>query len=253
MTKVILNGCCGRMGKTISELTKLSTNVEITAGIDKYISDVEGSFPIFNDILNCDVFSDVVLDFSSPKSLPSLSKYCLTNKIPLVLCTTGYNEEELKEIRELSNKIPVFNSGNMSVGINLISSILKKITPLLFDSYDIEIIEKHHNQKIDAPSGTALLLANSVKSSLESDINYVNGRDGLRKREKNEIGIHAVRGGSIVGEHEVIFAGVGEIIELKHTALSREVFAVGALKACEYIHGKPAGLYNMDNIIGEVL
>lgn len=250
MVRIILNGCSGRMGKAVAELAKSNENVEVAAGIDKYMPEGPASFPIFDEISKCSVEADVVLDFSSPKSLPALAEFCRRKKLPLVLCTTGYNEEEVRLIKELSTEIAVFQSGNMSVGINLISSILKKISPILFRDYDIEIIEKHHNQKVDSPSGTALLLANSIKGSLDTDVDYVCGREGLHKRDKNEIGIHSIRGGSIVGEHEVIFAGKGEIIEFKHTALSREVFAVGALRACEYMYKKEAGFYNMDNVIG---
>ncbi|MDP4088101.1 MAG: 4-hydroxy-tetrahydrodipicolinate reductase [Bacillota bacterium] len=249
MIKVILNGCSGRMGKIIAEVAKAGETIEIAAGVDKFIPETGTSFPVFDDISKCSVEADVVLDFSSPKSLPQLAEFCRCRKMPLVLCTTGYNTEEAEFIKKLGSEIAVFRSGNMSVGINLISSILRKISPILFDGYDIEIIEKHHNQKIDAPSGTALMLADSIKSSLEDEVSYVHGREGLRKREKSEIGIHAVRGGSIVGEHEIIFAGRGEIIELKHTALSREVFAVGALKACEFIASKTSGLFNMDDVL----
>ncbi|WP_163194397.1 4-hydroxy-tetrahydrodipicolinate reductase [Clostridium thermarum] len=249
MIKIILNGCNGRMGKTISELAKSYDTVKIVAGIDKFLKETNSYFPTYDDINKYQGECDVVLDFSSPKSLPSLSQYCLEKKLPLVLCTTGYSEDEYKAIKELSTKIPVFNSGNMSLGINILSSILKKISPLLFKGFDIEIIEKHHNQKVDSPSGTALMLANAIKSSLEDQVEYVHGREGLKKREKNEIGIHAVRGGSIVGEHEVIFAGIGETIVLKHTALSRDVFASGALRACEFMCGKVPGIYTMDDVI----
>ena len=249
MIKIILNGCNGRMGKTITELAKEYSNLQIVAGIDKYLVAETKPFPTYKEISDYTGDCDVVLDFSSPKSLPSLIKYCRARKIPLVLCTTGYNEEEINEIEALSKDLAVFRSGNMSLGINIISNVLKKISPILFRDYDIEIIEKHHNQKVDSPSGTALLLADSIKSSLKDEVKYVHGREGLKKREKNEIGIHAIRGGAIVGEHEVIFAGKGEIIELKHTALSRDVFAAGALKACEYMAGKGPGLYNMDNVI----
>lgn len=249
MIKIVLNGCNGRMGKTISELAKGYSNLQIVAGIDKFLDGETKTFPVYNELTDFTGDCDVVLDFSSPKSLPNLRKYCKERNLPLVLCTTGYNEEELEEIEALSKELAVFRSGNMSLGINILSNVLKKISPVLFKDYDIEIIEKHHNQKVDSPSGTALLLADSIKSSLKEDVNYVYGREGLKKRDKEEIGIHAIRGGSIVGEHEIIFAGKGETIELKHTALSREVFASGALRACEYMAGKGPGLYNMDNVI----
>ena len=168
-----------------------------------------------------------------------------------VICSTGYSQEDLDLINEKSKTLPLFKSANMSLGINLINSLLKKVTPLLYGNYDIEIIEKHHNQKLDSPSGTALLLADTIKDSISEETHYVHGRDCHKKREKNEIGVHAVRGGSIVGDHDVIFAGTGEVIELSHKAISRDVFAIGALKACEYMASiKDAGLYNMDDVLG---
>jgi 4-hydroxy-tetrahydrodipicolinate reductase len=169
----------------------------------------------------------------------------------VVVATTGHTEDELEMIKNASAKIPVFKTANMSLGINLINSLLRKITPLLYGNYDIEIIEKHHNQKLDSPSGTALLLADTIKDSIKEETYYVYGRDGHKKRDNNEIGIHAVRGGSIVGDHDVIFAGTGEVIELTHKAISRDVFAIGALKACEYMATvTDAGLYNMDDVLG---
>lgn len=254
MTKIILNGACGKMGKVISQSSKNFSNLQIVAGIDKF-NDGTLEYPIFKSIDECNVEADVVLDFSRPEALDSLLNYCKDKGLPIVLCTTGYSEEQRNAIKAASNEIPVFNSANMSIGINLINNILKDISAILYENYDIEIVEKHHNQKVDSPSGTALLLANTIKNSISSETVFKNGRDGIAKREKNEIGIHAIRGGSIVGEHEIIFAGPGEIIELKHTALSREVFALGALKACEYMAGKEIGFYNMNNVIkgsGEV-
>ena len=168
-----------------------------------------------------------------------------------MLCSTGYTDKDLNYIKDASTTLPIFKSANMSLGVNLINSLLKKITPLLYGNYDIEIIEKHHNQKVDAPSGTALLLADSIRDSIKEETNYINGRHGQKKREKNEIGIHAIRGGSIVGDHDVIFAGTGEVIELSHKAISRDVFAIGSLKACEYMSNiTTAGLYNMEDVLG---
>lgn len=248
MNKVILNGCSGKMGKMISHSVTNFEELSIVAGIDKF-KDESLKYPIFKNISQCDIDADVVLDFSRPDALDSLLSYCKNNKLPLVLCTTGYSEEQLSKIDEYSKIIPIFHSANMSIGINLINNILKDISAMLYENYDIEIIEKHHNQKVDAPSGTALLLGDTIKNSIKEETVFNKGRNGIKKREKNEIGIHAIRGGSIVGEHEVIFAGSGEIIELKHTALSREVFAIGALKACEYMKGKNNGLYTMDDVI----
>lgn len=249
MIRIILNGCNGRMGKTITETLSGNENMKITVGIDKGTSMKSEHTNIFSSITEVTSEADVILDFSSPESLDALLEYATVKKLPLVLCTTGYTELQYELIRKTSSVIPIFHSGNMSLGINILNAVLRNITPVLFGDYDIEIIEKHHNQKIDAPSGTALLLANTIKTSIDEKTDFIYGREGLKKREKTDIGIHAVRGGSIVGEHEVIFAGKGEIIELKHTALSREVFAVGAVKACQFIVGKDPGLYNMDDVL----
>ncbi len=250
MVKVLLNGCCGKMGQIIVESSKSFSNIEIVAGIDKYPSD-KNEFKIFNNVNEVDVDYDVLIDFSRPEALEDLLKLSISKKKPLILCSTGYSEEDLKIISEKSKIIPIFKSANMSLGINLINSLLKKISPILYGNYDIEIIEKHHNQKVDSPSGTAVLLADTIKDSLPTEIKYVYGREGFSKRENNEIGIHAVRGGSIVGDHDVIFAGSGEIIELSHKALSREVFAVGALKAAEYMSKiTEASIYNMEDVLG---
>ena len=248
MIKVILNGCSGKMGKMVVESSSQFPNLEIIAGIDKFPSDT--NFPIFKSIEDVNVEYDVLLDFSRAEALGDLLALTEKTKKPLVICSTGYSAEDLALIKEKSATLPLFRSANMSLGINLLNSLLKKVAPLLYGNYDIEIVEKHHNQKVDAPSGTALLLADTIKDSLDEETVYVNGRDGQAKREKNEIGIHAVRGGSIIGDHEVIFAGSGEVIELTHKAISREVFAVGALKACEFMGTvTKAGLYNMDDVI----
>jgi 4-hydroxy-tetrahydrodipicolinate reductase len=249
MIKVVLNGCFGKMGKAISTLSKDFPNLSIVAGIDKFKDPNFNEYPVFESIDMCNVTADVILDFSRPDSLKDLLTFCKANKLPIVICTTGFSEEELELIKETSKVIPVFHSANMSIGINIINSVLKQISGFLFQNYDIEIIEKHHNQKVDSPSGTALLLANTIKNAIPEETEFVNGREGIAKRDPKEIGIHAIRGGSIVGEHEVIFAGQGEVIELKHTALSREVFAVGSLKACQYMYNKPAGLYDMNDVV----
>ena len=247
MIRMLLNGCNGKMGKVISAMAKESATISIVAGVDRNSSDL--SYPCYGSILECDLDIDVILDFSRPDSLDSLCEYSKEKNIPIIFCTTGYSPEQLSKINSLSSEIPVFHSANMSIGINIVNNILKGISNMLYKDFDIEIIEKHHNQKVDAPSGTALLLANTIKDSIEDETVFIKGRDGLSKRQPNEIGIHAVRGGNIVGDHEVIFAGKGECIEIKHTAISRDVFAIGALKACEYIYGKDKGLYNMDDVV----
>ncbi|MDT8716535.1 4-hydroxy-tetrahydrodipicolinate reductase [Clostridium sp. 19966] len=247
MINIILNGCNGRMGKAVSDTIKTYENMKIAVGIDRFPG--ENGYVILDNINDFNGEADVILDFSNVSSLSKLIAFAKGKNLPLVLCTTGYSSEDLKLIEESSKEIAIFRSANMSIGINILNSLLKKVSPLLYGDFDIEIIEKHHNQKLDAPSGTALLLADTIRDSLDETTNYVNGRSGMKKREKNDIGIHAVRGGSIVGEHEVLFAGKGETIELTHTALSREVFAVGALKACEFMKDKITGLYSMDDVI----
>lgn len=250
MIKVVLNGCCGKMGKVIIQSLKNFPNIDIVAGIDKYPTN-DCYFKVFNKARDLDINYDVLLDFSRPEALKDILDLSFKNNKPIILCSTGYSEEDLLLITEKSNNIPIFRSANMSLGINLLNSLLKKIVPSLYENYDIEVVEKHHNQKVDSPSGTALLLADTIKSVIPKETVYIYGRSGGNKREKNEIGIHAIRGGSIVGDHEIIFAGAGEIIELSHKAISREVFAVGALKACEYMSKiTKAGLYNMDDALG---
>lgn len=248
MVQILLNGCCGKMGNVVAESISQFPDLNIVAGIDKYPCD--NKFPVFTSLSNINIHYDVLLDFSRPIALEGLITLSEKTKKPLILCTTGYSSNDLDLINDKSSIIPIFKSANMSYGINLINVLLKKITPLLYDNYDIEIIEKHHNQKVDSPSGTALLLGNTISNSIDSKTNFIYGREGKNKRKKDEIGIHAVRGGSIVGDHEIIFAGTGEIIELSHKAISREVFAIGALKACEYMSKiKVPGLYNMESML----
>ncbi|MFA6941599.1 MAG: 4-hydroxy-tetrahydrodipicolinate reductase [Clostridiaceae bacterium] len=247
MTNVIIVGANGKMGKTIRKLAGGRDDIKIAAGVDR-ISE-EGEINIYESIDQVKEDFDVVLDFSRPSSLPSLLEFCSLNNKPLILCTTGYTFQELEKIQEASSKFPVFRSANMSIGINVVNNVLKNISKFLYNEFDIEIIEKHHNQKADAPSGTAILLADTIKKAISQDINYTYGREGNSKRNKNEIGIHAVRGGNIVGEHTVIFAGNSETIEVKHSALSRDVFGVGALLACNFMKGKEKGFYSMDDLI----
>lgn len=248
MIQILLNGCCGKMGKVITDVISQFPDLNIIAGVDKYPCDTQ--FPVFTSLSNINTTYDVLLDFSRPTSLESLILLSEKTKKPLILCTTGYSSSDLDLIKEKADIIPIFKSANMSYGINLINILLKKITPLLYDNYDIEIIEKHHNQKVDSPSGTALLLANTISNSIDTKTNFVYGRYGKNKRKKEEIALHAIRGGSIVGDHEIIFAGTGEVIELTHKAISREVFAIGALKACEYMSKITSpGLYDMESML----
>lgn len=247
MVRIILSGCNGKMGKVISVLASNIPELSIVAGVDKNTE--QSTYPIFSNIADCNVDADVILDFSRPDAADSLIKYAKEKNIGVVLCTTGYTDDQLIKINEASKEIPMFRSSNMSIGVNVINNVLKNISALLYKNFDIEIIEKHHNQKVDAPSGTALLLANTIKNAIPEETIFVHGRDGIAKRNHKEIGVHAVRGGSIVGDHEVIFAGQGEVIEISHYAISREVFAMGALKACEFMKGKEKGLYSMDDVV----
>ncbi len=250
MVKVLLSGCRGKMGTTITNIAKTKfDNVEIVAGFDR-IDSTDGEFPVFSDINKCDVDFDVIIDFSRAAALKTLVDFATAKNKPLILCSTGYTKEDLELIDETSKKIPLFRSANMSIGINVVNNLLKKIAPLLYENFDIEIIEKHHNQKVDAPSGTALLLAHSIQDSIESNTELIYGREGTHKREKEEICVHTVRGGGIIGDHDVIFAGDGEVIEINHKAISRDVFAIGALKAGEFMANiTKAGLYNMDDVL----
>ena len=239
------------MGREISELCKSDKEISIIAGIDKV--DLKSEFPVYNNIKDAKEEPDVVLDFSRPDSLEALLAYSTEKNIPLVLCTTGYSEEQLGAIAKASKQVAIFRSANMSLGINVLNRVLKMVTSVLYEGFDIEIIEKHHNQKVDAPSGTALMLADTIKASIPEEVSYVYGREGIKKREHNEIGIHAIRGGNIAGEHQVIFAGQDEIIELTHIATSRNVFALGALKACKFICGKTPNMYNMDDVLDKLI
>lgn len=253
MVRILLNGCCGKMGTVISSLVEKYPTLSIVCGIDKFCNS-QRSYPVFKSFEECNVKYDVILDFSRPDALGDILKFASSSQTPVVLCSTGYTAEDLSLIAQASAVIPVFRSGNMSLGINLINILLRKISPILYNNFDIEIIEKHHNQKVDAPSGTAVMLADSIKNSLKEETLFVHGRNGIAKRQKKEIGIHAIRGGGIIGDHDVIFAGDGEVIELSHKAISREVFAVGALKACEFMASvKTPGNYDMEDVINLIL
>ncbi|HIY63896.1 MAG TPA: 4-hydroxy-tetrahydrodipicolinate reductase [Candidatus Mediterraneibacter stercoripullorum] len=251
MIKIIMHGCNGKMGKMITELVKNDDAAEITAGVDTY-TEVPNNYPVFDSIEKCDVEADVVIDFSTAKAMDGLLDYCEEKKLPVVLCTTGLSDEQLARVNEISKKIPILKSANMSLGINLLLKLLKDAARVLAPAgFDIELVEKHHNQKLDAPSGTALALADSVNDALGGEYTYIYDRSQVRKkRDSKEIGISAVRGGTIVGEHEVIFAGTDEVIEFKHTAYSRSVFGKGAIEAAKFLAGKEAGMYDMSDVIG---
>ncbi len=253
MTNIILSGANGKMGRVITRLASEDKDCKIVAGID--ISDFgENDYPVFKDFADIDVEADVIVDFSHPSVLSGLLEYAKQKKLPVIIATTGLSNEQRASLVEYSKEIPVFFSANMSLGINLIIALAKKATAILEGNFDIEIIEKHHNQKIDAPSGTALAIADAIADTLSEAPEYVYDRHSVRKkRDSREIGIHSIRGGSIVGEHQVIFAGQDETIELNHQATSKEVFAVGSIKAAKFMNGKPAGFYTMDDLIEETI
>ena len=243
--KIIISGCNGRMGRVVESICEADPDVSVVAGFD--VSLESRAFPVFVSPANFTGEADAVIDFSSPAALDGLLAFALERKVPLVLATTGYSDEQLAQIDEASKRIPIFRSANMSLGINVLLELVKKASAVLGDSYDIEIVEKHHNRKVDAPSGTALMIADAAASALNFKPEYVYERHSVRQsRDKKEIGISAVRGGTIVGIHEIMFAGRDEIIEIKHTAMSREIFANGAVKAAKFLAGmsKP-GMYDM--------
>lgn len=251
MTKIILSGCNGKMGQVITKLASENQDVRIVAGID--INDsMKNPYPVYKNAFDCNVEGDVIIDFSNPEALDKLLGFAITKKIPLVLATTGISDLQKVKLKEASGKIPIFQSANMSLGVNLLTDLVKKAAKVLEGYFDIEIVEKHHNQKLDAPSGTALAIADAINDTLAQKQEYIYDRHVRRKkRGRTEIGIHAIRGGTIVGEHQVIFAGNDEIIEFKHTALSKDIFGIGAIKAAIYIHNKTPGMYNMNNLIEE--
>lgn len=251
MVKIILSGCNGKMGKVIARSVEQRDDCEIVAGID-LAANKDGAFPVFASAQEIDVAGDAIIDFSNPAALDSLLAYAKSHSLPLVLCTTGFSSVQIEQIHEAAKEIPLFYSGNMSLGINLLIELSKKATAVFGNSFDVEIVEMHHNQKIDAPSGTALMIADAIAETMESDPKYVYDRHSVRKpRSKNEIGIHSVRGGTIVGEHEVIFAGHDEVFKLSHSAQSKEIFAVGSINASIFLQGKPAGLYTMSHMLEE--
>ncbi len=250
MLKLIISGCNGRMGQALAAACRADDGVTVVAGLD--INAVKLSdFPVYSDPMEFGGSADVVVDFSNPAALPSLLSYCLGRSLPLVICTTGYSEDQLAMIESAAKTIPVFRSANMSIGINLLMGLVKKAAEALGEDFDIEIVERHHNKKIDAPSGTALMLADAAAEGLASSPEYIYERNSVRKeRGKNEIGISAVRGGTIPGEHEVIFAGSNEVIEFKHTIYSREVLASGAVRAAKYLKDQiEPRIYNMTDVL----
>lgn len=248
MTRLILSGCNGKMGKTIAQCVNGRDDCEIVAGFD--INTTACEFPVFATPAECTVPADVIVDFSHPAMLDGVLAYATAHSLPIVIATTGLSAQQLDAIKQATGKIAVFSSANMSLGISLLAALATKAAAVLGSSFDVEIIEKHHNQKIDAPSGTALMLANAVKEGLPYEPEYVYDRHAVRqKRAPHEIGFSSIRGGTIVGEHDVLFAGLDECITLSHTATSKGVFATGAVNAALFLKGKPAGYYTMKDLV----
>ena len=251
MVKIIMHGCNGHMGQVISGIVEKDPDAEIVAGID--IADQgKNSYPVFTDIDACQVEADAIIDFSSAKATDKLLEYSAARQIPVVLCSTGLSEEQLAKVEETSKKVAVLKSANMSLGINTLLKLVQDAAKVLATAgFDMEIVEKHHRLKVDAPSGTALALADSINEAMDNKYHYVYDRSQKReKRDDKEIGISAVRGGTIVGEHEIIFAGQDEVIEFKHTAYSKAIFGKGAVEAAKFLAGKPTGRYDMSDVIG---
>lgn len=250
MTKIIMLGCNGRMGQMITDLAAQDDEAKIVAGID-VVNNRENTYPVFATLGDCDVEADVIIDFSSANEFEVRMDYAVDKQVPIIVCSTGLSEEQLAYMRQASEKVAVLKSANMSLGINLLLKLVGEAAEkLAAEGFDVEIVEKHHNQKLDAPSGTALALADSVNEAVGGQYEYVYDRSQVRqKRGKKELGISAVRGGTIVGDHDVIFAGTDEVITFSHTAYSRAVFAKGSIAAAKYIKGKGAGMYDMADVL----
>ncbi len=247
--KIFLSGCNGRMGQVILDIANASDDLEIVAGSDINTKN-ERPFPVFANAADCNVTFDVLVDFSNPAALSAVFSLIRKQKKPAVICTTGLSDEQTKEMNNLATVAPIFKSANMSLGINMLISLARQASQLLYPEFDIEILDAHHNQKVDAPSGTALMIADEINEELDHQMKKVFDRSQVRqKREKNEIGVHAIRGGSIVGEHTVYFAGQDEVLTIHHSAGSRSVFARGALAAARFMAGKSPGYYNMNDLI----
>lgn len=250
MVKVMMHGCNGKMGQVISRIVKEDKDIEIVAGVDAYTG-LANDYPVFESIEKCDVDVDVIIDFSTASAVDGLLEYCVEKGVPVVLCTTGLSEEQLQKVKDASEKVAVLKSANMSLGVNLLMKLIADAVKVLAPAgFDVEIVEKHHNQKVDAPSGTALALADSMNDAMNDTYEYIYDRSQVRKkRDKLEMGISAVRGGTIVGEHEVIFAGEDEVITFEHTAHSKAIFGKGAVEAAKFLKGKGAGFYDMKDVI----
>lgn len=250
MVNVIMHGCNGQMGRVITGLVEKDNDIQIVAGVDVYTG-IANEYPVFSSIKECTVQADAIIDFAVASAVDDLLEYAVGNNTPVVLCTTGLTAEQLDLVNQASKKVPILKSANMSLGVNTLMKLLRVATEVLANrGFDIEIVEKHHNQKVDAPSGTALALADCINQVLNNEYDYTYDRSTVReKRKQKEIGLSAVRGGTIVGEHEIIYAGTDEVIEIKHTAYSKAIFAKGAIDAAKFLAGKESGMYNMADVI----
>ena len=252
MVSVVISGANGKMGRVINSIISARTDCKVIAGID-LVTEKYSDFPIYSNFAELTEKPDVIIDFSHPSVLDGLLEYCLSTGTAVVIATTGYSDEQIAKIKKAAEQIPVFFTFNMSLGINLLIKLAKTAAEVLGDQFDVEILEKHHNQKIDAPSGTAIMIANSVNEVLDNRCQYVYDRHSQRKkRDKNEIGIHSVRGGTIVGEHDIIFAGRDEVITLSHSATSKEVFAVGSVNAAVFLAEQEPGIYDMAALLDSI-
>lgn len=251
MTKILMHGCNGKMGQVISNLAQSMGNTEIVAGIDQY-DGIQNPYPVFKTLEECHVPYDVIIDFSNAAAVDGLLDYATAKQVPVVLCTTGLSEEQLQKVEKASESIAILRSANMSLGVNLLLKLVQEAAKILANAgFDMEIVERHHNQKVDAPSGTAIAFADALNEAMNQEYTYQYDRSQVRqKRSSKEIGISAVRGGTIVGDHEIIFAGTDEVVEFRHTAYSKAIFGKGALEAAVFLNGKEAGLYDMSGVIG---
>ena len=253
MVNIFLNGCCGRMGHTIAKMCQHNDEYKVVAGCDVTTCD-EYNFPVYSNPQDCAEDFDVIIDFSNAKAVPTILNYALSKNKPFICCTTALSDETVAELLKASETIPVFKSANMSVGINLMLELVKKCTKTLYPEYDIEIVEAHHNRKLDAPSGTAMMIANAISQEIPEEVDYVYDRQSRNEaRKKNEIGISSIRGGNIVGDHSAMFINDEEILTVSHRAMTRDVFAKGALTAAGFMCGKQAGYYNMSDVIAEAI
>lgn len=253
MVNIFLNGCCGRMGHTIAKMCQHNDEYRVVAGCDVTTCD-DFSFPVYSNPQDCAEDFDVIIDFSNAKAVPTILNYALSKNKPFICCTTALSDETVAELLKASETIPVFKSANMSIGINLMLELVKKCTKTLYPEYDIEIVEAHHNRKLDAPSGTAMMIANAIAQEIPDEVDYVYDRQSRNEaRKKTEIGISSIRGGNIVGDHSAMFINDEEIITVSHRAMTRDVFAKGALTAAGFMCGKTAGYYNMSDVIAEAI